>query len=69
MTAEHIANTEVSKLQELTRQVKQVYVQKGFKITNILMDGKFTCIRGNLEEIQINLNIYSNNKHVGDKAT
>ena len=32
-------------------------MQQRFKITNILMDGKFTCIRGNLEELQINLNI------------
>ena len=46
MTAEHIANAEVSTLQESIRQVKQVYMQQGFKITNILMDGKFACIRG-----------------------
>ena len=64
VTAEHIANTEESKLQESIRQVKQVYMQRGFKITNILMDGQFTCIRGNLAELQINLNICSNNEHV-----
>ena len=48
VTAEHIANAEVSTLQESIRQVKQFYMQQGFKITNILMDGQFECIRGNL---------------------
>ena len=57
MMAEHIANVEASTLQESIRQVKQVYMQRGFKITNILMDGKFLCIGGNLAELQINLNI------------
>ena len=47
-TAEHIVNAEASTLQESIRQVKQVYMQRGFKITNILMDGKFACIRGDL---------------------
>ena len=39
-------------------------MQRGFKITNILMDGQFACIRGNLAELQINLNICSNDEHV-----
>ena len=30
------------------------------------MDGKFACIRRNLLELQINLNICSNNEHVGE---
>ena len=57
MMAEHIANDKASTLQESIRQVKQVYIQRGFKITNILMDGKFKCIWGNLAELQININI------------
>ena len=65
MTEEHIANAKVLTLQESIRQVKQVYMQRGFKITNILMGGKFTFIRGNLVELQININIYSNDEHVG----
>ena len=68
MTVEHIANARESTIQESIRQVKHVYMQRGFKITNILMDGEFTCIRGNLSELQINLNIYSNDKHVGEIA-
>ena len=66
MTAEHIANTEVSKLQYSIRQVKHVYMQQGFNITNILMDGKFARIRGKLAELQINLNICSNYEHMGE---
>ena len=30
------------------------------------MDGKFACIRGNLAELQIHLNICSNDKHLGE---
>ena len=41
-------------------------MQRGLKITNILMDGQFAFIRGNLAELQINLNICSNDEHVGD---
>ena len=66
ITAEHIANAEASTLQESIRQFKQVYMQQGFNITNILMDGQLACIRGNLAELQININICSNNEHVGE---
>ena len=41
-------------------------MQRGFKITNILMDGKFACIRGDLTQLQINLNVCSNDEHVGE---
>ena len=57
MTAEQIANTEASTLQKSISQVKQVYMHQGLKITNILMDVQFTCIRGKLAELHINLNI------------
>ena len=51
MTEEHIANDEASTLQKYIRKVKQVYMQQGFKITNILIDGQFSCISGNLVEL------------------
>ena len=38
----------------------------GFKITNILTNGKFACITGNILELQMNLNVCSNDDHVGD---
>ena len=64
MTEEHISNAEVTTLKESIRQVKYVYMQQGFKITNILTDRQFTCIRGNIEELQINLKVCSNYEHV-----
>ena len=57
MTAEHIVNAESSTLKECISQVKQVYMQRGFKITNILTNGQFAFIGGKLIELQINLNI------------
>ena len=66
MTSEHIANAKASTLQESIRQVKQVYMHQGFKITNILMDGQIVCIRGDLADLQINLNICSDEEHVGE---
>ena len=56
MTEQHIANAETTTLQECRKQVKQVYMQESFKVTNILMDGQFNCTRRNLVELQINLN-------------
>ena len=66
MKIEHITNAEASTLQESIRQVKKVYMQRGFNITKILVDGQFTCIRGNLAELKINFNVCSNDKHVGE---
>ena len=53
MTAEHIANSEASTLQNSIKQVKRIYMQRGFKTVNILIDGQFKCIRGDLEDIQV----------------
>ena len=41
-------------------------MHRGFKIANILMNGQLSRIRGNLTDLQINLNISSNNKHMGE---
>ena len=51
MTAENIANDEASTLHKSIRQVKQVYMQRVSKVTNILMDRQFVFIRGNLSEL------------------
>ena len=42
VTAEHIGNAKASTLQESIRKFKQVYMQRGFNITNILLYGKFS---------------------------
>ena len=46
--AEYIANAEATTLQEYIKQVRQFYMEWGFKLTNILVDRKSTCIRGKL---------------------
>ena len=66
MTTKHISRTEEKTLKKSIKKLKQVYMQRGFKIINILMDGKLTCIRGNLAGLKINLNVFSNNEHIGD---
>ena len=66
MTEEHTTNSEASTLEESIRKFKQVYMQRGFKMDNILMNGQFACIRGGLAELHINLDICYNDDHVGD---
>ena len=61
--AEYIANTEATTLQEYIKQVRQFYMEWGFKLTNILVDRQSTCIRGKLVELKINLNVCSNDGH------
>ena len=40
-------------------------MQRGFKVTTILMDGKFEWLRGDLASIQIHLSTCAANTHVG----
>ena len=46
------------------QQIMQAYHARGFRITTILSDGGFKCIRINLAEMGISLNIMSRNEHV-----
>jgi hypothetical protein len=46
------------------KQVSKIYRRRGFWVTNMSMDGQFESIRGDLAELQINLNITSANEHV-----
>ena len=66
MMAEHILNAEATTQQKPIKQVKQVYMQLRFNVTNIRMDGKLAFFIGNLVELQINLNVYSNHEHSGE---
>ena len=61
--AEYIANVEATTLQEYIKQVRQFYMEWGFKLANILVDRQSTFIRGKLVELQINLNVCSNDGH------
>ena len=41
MTAEHIANSEAITLHNYIKQMKRIYMQRGFKVVNIIIDGQF----------------------------
>ena len=57
---EDIVNSEDSTMQNSTKQVKCVYMQQGFKADNILMGVQSECIRGDLVDTEVNLDICSN---------
>ena len=63
ITDEHMANTESITLQNSIKQVKRIYMQHGFKVVNILMNGRFECICRGLANLQIRLNVCSKNEH------
>jgi len=46
------------------QQVVRAYHAKGVRVCNILADGGFECIRNNLADMGITLNVASRNKHV-----
>ena len=48
------------------KKVVGVYMQRGFRIVEIQMDGQFEPLRGALAEIKITMNICSEAEHVGD---
>ena len=35
-------------------------MQQGFTVTNILVYSQFSCIRGNITELHMNLKVFSN---------
>jgi hypothetical protein len=45
------------------KSVKRLYMQQGFQITHLLMDGQFEPLRGDLSEMQIHLNVVSKAEH------
>lgn len=46
------------------KQVVGHYHQRGFRVTDVLMDGQFEPLRGDLATLGINLNIAANDEHV-----
>ena len=48
------------------RRIKQIYSQRGFHISLMMMDGQFESLRGDLADLQIGLNTVSNDEHVPD---
>jgi hypothetical protein len=49
------------------KQVKSIYMKRGFVLNSMLMDGQFEPLRADLADLQITLNAVSNAEH--DKGT
>ena len=48
------------------KQVRAVYMKRGFRVKNILLDGQFECLHGELSTLGITVNVVSNDEHVPD---
>ena len=53
-------------LLDTVRKIQQVYQHRGFEIVNLLMDGEFEPIRGDLASLGITLNTVANDEHVAE---
>jgi septation ring formation regulator EzrA len=65
-TSESLANQSSKTIIKAIKHVKQVYRQRGFRITHMMMDGQFENLRGDLADMQIGLNTVSSDEHVPD---
>ena len=63
-TAEMLQNQQSKTMLAAIKQVKGIYMKRGFRLNVLLMDGQFEVLRGDLAEMQITLNTASNNEHV-----
>lgn len=63
-TAEVIMNQKSKTLTQAVLQVKRIYAQRGFIVTEVAMDGQFEPIRGDLTDIQVGLNTAGHDDHV-----
>jgi hypothetical protein len=46
------------------KQIKSIYMKRGFKLDHMLMDGQFEPLRAELADLSITLNTVSNDVHV-----
>jgi hypothetical protein len=63
-TSEVITNMKESTLVSCMKNINRTYRQRGFRLTVVLMDGQFECIRGDLAGMGIQLNVVSAGEHV-----
>ena len=63
-TAEMITTQKADTLMTAIKHVKSAYLQRGFKITHLLLDRQFELLRGDAAGIGITLNIVSRDEHV-----
>jgi hypothetical protein len=46
------------------QNIKAIYMKCGYNLAMLIMDGQFESIRGDLAEMNISLNVVSNDEHV-----
>ena len=63
-TSEVLPNRTTKSILAAVKRIHRVYCQRGFRITQMNMDGEFDTMRGELADMQIGLNITSNAEHV-----
>jgi hypothetical protein len=61
-----IPNQKATTLISTLKQVKAIYVKRGFNFQFIFMDGQFEFLCGELADMQITLNTVANDEHVPD---
>jgi hypothetical protein len=67
-TAEMLKSQHNKTILAAIKQVKSVYMKRGFKISHMLMDGQFESLRADVADLQITLNTVSNDEHVRESS-
>ena len=65
-TVEHINNRQPATILSALKKVHAIYRQRGFVISNVLVDHEFEPLRGDLSTLGIQLNTASADEHVAD---
>jgi hypothetical protein len=67
ITASVIDNRKAETLLKAIKQIHGIYRKRGFRITNILGDSEFECLRGSIAtDIRSELNICGKDEHIPD---
>jgi hypothetical protein len=65
-TVETIVNREPDTILKAFTNVRQIYMQRGFNVSHLLVDGEFECLRGAMAGLGVTLNTASHDEHVPD---
>ena len=63
-TVEMISDAKAATLVQCIKSVMQAYSKRGFEVKQINMDLQFEPIKGDIEELQIDMNVVSEDEHV-----
>jgi hypothetical protein len=63
-TGEMLQNQKSATILADIKQIKSIYMKRGFKLDHMLMDGQFEPLRAELADLSITLNTISNDEHV-----